>query len=99
MIVDSIVPSVECPQPGARIEHCNVHGKIPFLNLAKPGKGCFSGNPQFANPKMLDYRLMPTSPCRGKASDGGDVGMRYTPEMVEMLKLAFALRERGIIKF
>jgi hypothetical protein len=46
-----------------------------------------------------DYRLMPTSPCVGKASDRGDVGCRYTPEMVEMLKLAFALRAQGIIKF
>ena len=47
----------------------------------------------------FNYRLGPKSPCRGKASDGGDLGVRYTPEMLEMLKLAFALRARGIIKF
>jgi hypothetical protein len=40
-----------------------------------------------------------TLPCIGKASDGGDVGCRYTPQMIEILKLAFELRRRGIIKF
>ena len=42
---------------------------------------------------------MPVLQGRGKASDGGDLGVRYTPEMIEMCKLAFALRARGIIKF
>ncbi len=41
----------------------------------------------------------PVGSCRGKASDGGDLGVRYTPEMLDMLKLAFELRQRGIIKF
>jgi len=27
------------------------------------------------------------------------VGCRYTPEMIELLKVAFDLRRRGIIKF
>ena len=44
-------------------------------------------------------RLKPTSPCRGKASDGGDVGVRYTPEMIEVIKKALELRKKGIIKF
>jgi len=35
-------------------------------------------------------------PRRGKASDGGDIGCRYTPEM---LRLALELRRKGIIKF
>ena len=43
--------------------------------------------------------LMPTSPCIGKASDGGDIGCRYTPEMIEMCKILLDLRARGIIKF
>jgi len=53
----------------------------------------------FASPQNFDYRLMPTSPCRGKASDGGDLGCRYTPEMIEILQVALELRRRGIIKF
>ncbi len=30
---------------------------------------------------------------------GGDLGVRLTPEMIEMLKLAFELRARGVIQF
>jgi hypothetical protein len=38
-------------------------------------------------------------PCIGKASDGGDIGCRYTPEMMEMIQKALELRAKGIIKF
>ena len=86
-------------KPGTAIEHCDTFGKNPFLGLARPGKRCFSADPQFRDPKNFDYRLKPTSPCRGKASDGGDIGCRFTPEMLEMLKLAHELRKKGIIKF
>jgi len=98
-LVDCIVLSVDCAEPGASIDHCDVYGKTPFIELARPGKGCFSQDPQFVNPKALDYRLLPSSPCVGKASDGGDLGCRYTPEMIEMLTLALQLRQQGIIKF
>jgi len=40
-----------------------------------------------------------TSPYRGKASHGGDIGCRYTPEMLEILKKVLELRKKGIIKF
>ncbi|NLY02422.1 MAG: hypothetical protein GXY83_40570 [Rhodopirellula sp.] len=53
----------------------------------------------FVDPKNLDYRLMPSSPGTSKASDGGDLGVRFTPEMIELLKLALELRVRGIIEF
>ena len=71
--------------------------------IIKPGAplspGCFNADPQFRDPKNLDYRLKPTSPCRKRASDGGDIGCRFTDEMLEMLKLAHELRRKGIIKF
>ena len=98
ILSDSIVAQVRAG-PGHQIEHCNVYGKPPFGGKAKPGKGCFSKNPQFRDPKNFDYRLKPTSPCRKKASDGGDVGCRYTPEMIEMMKKAQELRKKGIINF
>jgi len=99
-LANCIVRFVESTKPGTEIEHCDVYGRPPaFIGFAKPGKGCFSADPQFVNPANLDYRLMPTSPCIGRASDGGDVGCRYTPAMIEMLKLALELRARGIIKF
>jgi hypothetical protein len=96
---DCILRSVEASRPGDRIDFCNLSGNPPFIDLAAPGNGCFFGDPQFVNPQKLDYRLLPTSPCIGKASDGGDIGCRFTPEMLQMFQLAFELRARGIIKF
>jgi hypothetical protein len=95
-LLDSIVNQVESLRLETRIENCNVFSNN-YLVLAKPGKGCFSGNPNFRDPNGLDFRLAPTSPCRKKASDGGDLGCRHTPEMMELLKLTFELRRRGII--
>jgi len=96
---DCIVAKVKADVAGGVVENCNVFGDPPYINLAKPGKGCFSRDPQFRDPEHFDYRLKPTSPCRGKASDGGDMGCRFTPEMLEMLQKALELRKKGIIKF
>lgn len=54
-------------------------------------------DPLLRGPADLDLRLRPTSPCRGKAADGGDLGCRLTPQMSEMIKLALDLRRRGVI--
>ena len=99
LVRDSIVRSVETGKADARIEQSDIYGNVPFIDLAKPGEGCFGADPQFVDPRNLDFRLMPTSPCRKKASDGGDLGCRYTPKMLEMLALAFRLRQQGVIKF
>jgi len=99
VFVDSIVRAVESVRPNTRIEYCDVFGGPAFTGLAKPGKRVICADPQFRDPKNLDYRLKPTSPCRKRASDGGDIGCRYTPEMLEMLKVALKLRRKGIIKF
>jgi len=98
-VVDSIVGQLDARGPDVKIEHCDVFVPNGYLNGAKPGKGCFTAAPQFRDPKNFDYRLKKTSPCRGKASDGGDVGCRYTPEMMEVLKKALELRKKGIIEF
>jgi serine/threonine protein kinase len=96
-VVDSILARV---QGGAgRIETSDVFSDEPFVGEAKAGEGCFSADPQFLDPKNLDYRLAETSPCKGKASDGGDIGCRYTPEMIEMCQIALKLRAQGIIDF
>lgn len=42
---------------------------------------------------------MPDSPCIGKASDGGDMGCPYTPEIMELCRIALELRAKGIIRF
>jgi len=97
---DCIVRRVEWP-PGMQIsiEYCDVFGEEPFKGGGKPGKRCFSKEPQFVDPATSDYRLKRTSPCRKRASDGGDLGCRYTPEMVEVVRKALELRRKGIIEF
>ncbi|MFH1265290.1 MAG: hypothetical protein ABIK89_06140 [Planctomycetota bacterium] len=45
------------------------------------------------------FGLGPTRPCVRKASDGGDIGCRYTPEMLDMCEKALELRAKGMIKF
>ena len=76
----------------------DIYGRPPVLGGIALS-GCLTADPQFRDPANLDYRLKPTSPCRGKASDGGDLGCRWTPEMVELLKKVQELRKKGIIKF
>ncbi|MHC4405921.1 MAG: protein kinase domain-containing protein, partial [Planctomycetota bacterium] len=97
LVFDSIVGrlAIEDRTVRHRIENCDVVGP----RLPEGSAKSFSADPQFRNPANLDYRLLPTSPCIGKASDGGDIGCRYTPEMIEMCKIALELRAKGIIKF
>jgi len=84
-------------KPGHRMEYCAVFDKAD--PIVTRDDHCLVTDPQFLDPKNLDYRLADTSPCKGKASDGGDLGCRYTPEMIEMCRIALELRARGIIKF
>ena len=96
-VLDCIVSAVTGGGLGSRkqrIEGCDLFGSSYGF-----AKRCFSADPQFRDPKNFDYRLKPSSPCRKRASDGGDIGCRFTPEMLEMLKLAHELRKKGIIKF
>ena len=96
-LLDSIASQVESLKPGTRIENCNVYTANGYKVLAEAGKGCISEDPRFRNANNLDFRLAPTSPCRKKASDGGDLGCRHTPEMMDLLNLTFGLRQRGVI--
>ena len=97
-VTDSILPAADARADGL-IDFCDVYGEPAYLGQAKPGKGCFQSPPGFLDPKNLDYRIAAGSPCRGRASDGGDVGCRYTSKMIAILKAAFELRRREIIRF
>jgi hypothetical protein len=93
-----ICGDLKAVQAGCNIQHCNVaSGKL--VDFAKPGPGCFSADPQFADPKNLDFRFLPTSPCLHRAADGQDLGVRWTREMLALLRQAVTLRQRGLIQF
>jgi parallel beta-helix repeat protein len=52
-------------------DHCN------FGNTNWPGVGNINVDPQFVNAALRDYRLAPTSPCRGAGRDGADMGAQF----------------------
>ena len=95
---NSIVASIKAATRDNTIENCDVYDKEPYRDLAKPGKGCFSSDPQFDDEKNLDYRLNPKSPCRRLAAAGGNLGFTYTPEIIELLTLVAKLRDKGVVK-
>jgi len=99
VVRDSIVRQVDADEPDLELDYCCVFGRPGYSDFARPGPHCFTKNPQFLDMEEFDFRLRSVSPCRGKASDGGDIGCRLTPQMREMLKLAYALRRRGVIAF
>lgn len=53
----------------------------------------------FVDQTTFDCRLIDGSPCKGKASDGGEIGCRYKPELTELCKQTLELRRKGILKF
>ena len=62
-IKNAIVGWISAPTSNNTIENCNVYDKEPYRDLAKPGTGCFSKDPQFVDAKNFDYRLGPKSHC------------------------------------
>ncbi len=99
VVLNCVVRKIASFTPNTRIDFCDVFDQRPYVDKAKPGKNCLNVDPQFVNPQTLDFQLVPRSPCRGKASDGGDLGCRFTPEMLEMLRLVQELHRQGLIKF
>ena len=93
-VLDSILSSVGAANSGDKIDHCNVFGNNPYVEQAAAGKRCLSAPPRFVNAKNLDFRLLPDSPCRKTASDGGDMGFAVTPELRDLLGGAGELHAR-----
>ncbi|MHB8902245.1 MAG: serine/threonine protein kinase [Thermoguttaceae bacterium] len=103
ILSDSIVVAVSADGQ-MQVDFSDVFGNYHnwtsgFYRSAVPGKGTFVADPRFRDPANLDFRLMPDSPCIGKASDAGDIGCRYTPEIIELCRIALELRAKGLIKF
>ena len=94
-VLDCIVGRFCAAGERCRVENCAIIQDAPPHH----SKNCFQATPQFRDPAHLDYSFKEKGPCRGKASDGGDIGCHYTPEMFEMCKIARELGVREIIKF
>ena len=94
-VSDCIVSSIDAANDSHTIEHCDAFGENPYVNQATPGKGRVNAPPQFADAKNSDFRLLPGSPCRKAASDGGDMGFTFTPENQALLKAAADLYNRA----
>ena len=95
LVLDCIVDQMEVPGPGHRIDHC-------ILAAAPPPDGstnCATATPLFHDLADLDFSLLPNSPGVKQASDGGDLGCRYTPELTELRKQAVELRKQKVISF
>ncbi len=95
VVSDCIVSSINAPNAGHTVEHCDVFGINPLLNQAALGKGCLKLPPQFADANSLDFRLLPGSHCRKAASDGSDMGFTCTAEIQALLKALDDLRNRA----
>jgi hypothetical protein len=100
-IVDSIVGSVVSKTPLASLEYCDlVSGKYVVDGApGKTGKNCLHVDPGFVNRNGPYYELSKKSPCRKQASDGGDLGVRFTPQMEEIIHKALELRAAKLITF
>lgn len=86
-IVESVVSEFRGHAPDA-LTRCDTYKTVAGIT---PGEGCINVDPMFVNSTGYDYHLALKSPCRKKASDGGDLGVRFTPEMAEVLKTYLSL--------
>ncbi len=55
----------------------NTSGSYDDTTKISVGAHSFSSDPKFVNSGSGDFHLQGTSPCKSKASDGGDMGYRY----------------------
>jgi serine/threonine protein kinase len=94
VVLDCIVGKIHVGRGGHRIENCILGAPPP-----QESTNCVVAAPRFRDAMDFDFSLLPNSPGAKKASDGGDVGCRYTPEMVELCEQAVELRKQIAIKF
>jgi len=83
IFADTLQSAIAVQKEGDRMTIRNVclwHNGSDYGGAAKAGARCFSSDPLFAHWEKGDYRLQPDSPCRGKAADGGDLGVNWSKE-------------------
>ena len=60
------------------ITYCDVWNNGTNYYNCSAGTGCISADPKWVNPASGDFHLQAGSPCDNTASDGGDMGYRYS---------------------
>jgi hypothetical protein len=61
------------------ITYCDVWSNATNYFNCSAGTGCISADPKWVAPASGDFHLQATSPCKAPAaSDGGDMGYRYS---------------------
>ena len=96
---NSILSSVDSARPNTEIDHCLLFPSAALGGSARLDRTSSFGTPQFTDKQAFDFRLRPKSPGRGAAPDRDDLGCRYSPAMLELLKQALELRRKGILAF
>jgi hypothetical protein len=95
LVLDCIVGQMDVATSGHRVDHCILVGGPP----PEGSTNCASATPRFRDIADLDFSLLPSSPGVKQATDGGDLGCRYTPEVTELCRQAVELRKQGAISF
>ena len=94
LVADSVVGVVRDEADGAKFRHCLIgHQRGPRSAF----RSCATGQLHYRDPPALDYRLKPRT-SRVRASDGGDVGVRYSRALIALVKKAHELRDRGLVE-
>jgi hypothetical protein len=98
-ITNSIVESITTWKPDPRAKEkpavaltikCTAVARLREFNkdLVKADDKVKEARVEFTNPTKGDYRLAADSGLRGKAADQTDLGCRFPPEMLDLLKRA-----------
>jgi hypothetical protein len=98
IVLDSILASIEVRQGRHRIEHCDVFGQQPYVGQVSPDSSCLNADPRLRDLTHFDFRLLDTSPCRSKASDGGDIGCCPTEKAQAVWSVAARLDAGGAFR-
>lgn len=75
-IVNAGTTGVSASSATLRIAYSDVFGHRTNYRSTSPGPGTISDSPSFLSPARGDFHLA-GGPCKGTASDGGDMGYRY----------------------
>ena len=78
IIANHTTNGVRCVSSTATITYTDNWNNYVNYYGCSAGTGCISANPLWVSPSTGDFHLQAGSPCDNTASDGGDMGYRYS---------------------